>query len=81
MADEKDGNSQASDAATELQLSLSSKRVSKASTTFAALTGLEAGIAERLKARLSYGIEHDTDPPENTKPTDTLSRISLIYDF
>ena len=50
-------------------------------STFAALTGLEAGIAERLKARLSYGIEHDTDPPENTKPTDTLSRISLIYDF
>ncbi|WP_221902303.1 DUF481 domain-containing protein [Croceicoccus marinus] len=50
-------------------------------STFAALTGLEAGLGNRLKARLSYSIEHDTDPPENTKPTDTLSRISLIYDF
>ena len=38
MADETDGNSQASEAATELQLNISSKRVSKASKTFAALT-------------------------------------------
>ncbi len=55
--------------------------VHSGNSTFAALTGLEAGLGRRLKARLSYSIEHDTDPPENTKPTDTLSRISLIYDF
>lgn len=55
--------------------------VHSGNSTFAALTGLEAGLGSRLKARLSYSIEHDTDPPENTKPTDTLSRISLIYDF
>ena len=50
MADEKDGNSQASDAATELQLSLSSKRVSKASTTFAALTEVEDSDVEQEAA-------------------------------
>ncbi|GGD66438.1 DUF481 domain-containing protein [Croceicoccus mobilis] len=50
-------------------------------STYTSLTGVQAGIGKRLKARLSYSIEHDTDPPEDTKPTDTLSRISLIYDF
>ena len=50
MADETDGNSQASDAATELQLSLSSKRVSKAGTTFAALTEVEDSDVEQEAA-------------------------------
>ena len=38
MAAETDGNLPASQAPTELQLSISSKRVAKASKTFAALT-------------------------------------------
>lgn len=55
--------------------------VHSGNSTYSSLSGLEAGIGKRLKARLSYGIEHDTDPPAGTKATDTLSRMSLIYDF
>ncbi len=55
--------------------------IHSSNSTYLALTGLEAGIGKRLKARLSYSIEYDTDPPVDTEATDTLSRISLIYDF
>ena len=50
MAEETEGNSQASAAPTELQLSLSSKRVSKAGTTFAALTEVEDSDVEQEAA-------------------------------
>jgi len=26
-------------------------------------------------------VEHDTDPPDDAAKTDTLSRMTLIYDF
>lgn len=55
--------------------------VHSGNSTYNSLTGIEAGIARRLKARLSYSIEHDTDPPDGTEKTDTLSRFSVIYDF
>lgn len=49
--------------------------------TFTSLTGLEAGMARGLKARLSYSIEHETSPPLGALKTDTISRFSLVYGF
>ena len=49
--------------------------------TFTSLTGLEAGLGSGLKARVSYSVEHDTDPPAGAVQTDTLSRFTLIYGF
>lgn len=50
-------------------------------STFTSLTGIEAGMARGLKARLSYSIEHETSPPAGTIRTDTISRFSLVYGF
>ncbi len=44
-------------------------------------TGLDATIAKSLKARVSYAIEYDSNPPPGAVQTDTLSRVTLIYDF
>ncbi len=44
-------------------------------------TGLEAAIARTLKARFSYAVEYDSNPPPGAVQTDTLSRVTLIYDF
>jgi len=51
------------------------------SSTFISDTGLTAKIANELSVRLSYTIEHDTEPPLGAVKTDTLSRFTLIYDF
>jgi putative salt-induced outer membrane protein len=37
--------------------------VQSANSTFISLTGLEAGLSDGLAARLSYSLEHDTQPP------------------
>lgn len=50
-------------------------------STFTSTTSLEAGMLKGLKARLSYRYEHDTDPPDGSRRTDTLSRFTLVYGF
>lgn len=55
--------------------------VQSGSSTFISDTGLTAKIANELSVRLSYTIEHDTEPPLGAVKTDTLSRFTLIYDF
>ena len=50
-------------------------------TTLTSLTGLEAGINDSLKARLSYLVEYDSEPGIDSVSTDTLSRVTLIYGF
>lgn len=50
-------------------------------STFTSLTGLEAGMARGLKAKLSYSIEHESSPPPGSLKTDTISRFSLVYGF
>ncbi|ABC62801.1 DUF481 domain-containing protein [Erythrobacter litoralis] len=50
-------------------------------STFIATTGLEAGLTDAIKARISYTVEHDTDPPPGAIKTDTLTRFTLIYGF
>lgn len=50
-------------------------------TSIDLITGLEAAIARTLKARFSYAVEYDSNPPPGAVQTDTLSRVTLIYDF
>jgi putative salt-induced outer membrane protein len=50
-------------------------------TTLDFVTGLNAAISSKLSARFSYAIEYDSNPPPGAVQTDTLSRVTLIYDF
>lgn len=50
-------------------------------TTLDLVTGLNAAISSKLSARLSYALEYDSNPPPGAVKTDTLSRVTLIYDF
>ena len=51
------------------------------SSTFISDTGFQAGLSDALSVRLSYTVEHDTDPPAGSVQTDTLSRVTIIYGF
>jgi putative salt-induced outer membrane protein len=55
--------------------------VQSGSSTYISATGLQAAISEALKVRLSYTVEVDSNPPPGAVKTDTLSRITIIYDF
>ncbi|EAQ27693.1 putative salt-induced outer membrane protein [Erythrobacter sp. NAP1] len=55
--------------------------IQSGSSTLISDTGLQAALMDNVKVRLSYTVEHDTDPPAGAVKTDTLSRITLIYDF
>lgn len=55
--------------------------VQSGSSTLISDSGLQAGIADNIKVRLSYTVEHDTQPPAGAEKTDTLSRVTIIYDF
>ncbi len=50
-------------------------------SSFVSNTGLQANVADNISVRLSYTLEHDTNPPPGAIKTDTLSRVTLIYDF
>lgn len=55
--------------------------VQSGSSTFISDTGFQASISDALSVRLSCTLETDTDPPAGAVKTDTLSRITIIYDF
>lgn len=55
--------------------------IQSGSSTYTSATGIQAGIADNISVRLSYTIEHDTNPPLGAESTDTLSRITVVYDF
>lgn len=55
--------------------------VQSGGSSFVSETGLRAEFNEELSARLSYAIEHDTIPPVGAVKTDTLSRVTVVYDF
>lgn len=50
-------------------------------TTVNLVTGLDAKISDRLKSRLSYAVDYDSNPPAGSVSTDTMSRFSIVYDF
>jgi len=55
--------------------------VQSGSSTYISDTGLQAALSDALKVRLSYTVEVDSNPPPGAVKTDTLSRITIIYDF
>ena len=55
--------------------------VQSGSSTFISDSGLQASIASDVSVRLSYTVEYDTEPPLGAENTDTLSRITIVYDF
>lgn len=55
--------------------------IQSGSSTYLSETGIQAGVSDSVRLRLSYAVEHDTDPPAGAVKTDTLSRVTLIYDF
>ncbi|RPF70390.1 DUF481 domain-containing protein [Aurantiacibacter spongiae] len=55
--------------------------VDSSNTTLNLVTGLEAGLLDRLTARFSYQLDYDSNPPSGAASTDTLSRFTLVYGF
>ncbi len=55
--------------------------IQSGNSTYTSTTGITAALGGGLSASASYTIEHDTNPPLGAVQTDTLSRITLIYDF
>lgn len=50
-------------------------------TTLEATSSLTARINALFSARVAVTVRHETDPPDDRKPTDTLSRATLVYTF
>ena len=55
--------------------------VDSSNTSINLVTGLNAKISDKVSTRFSYAVEYDSNPPEGAVQTDTLSRVTLIYDF
>ena len=50
-------------------------------TTLNLITGLDFKVSDNLRARMSYQVDYDSDPPVGKVSTDTLTRATLIYGF
>ncbi len=50
-------------------------------STFYTLAALDSRLIGKLKARLSYMIQHETSPELGRLGTDTTSRLTLVYGF
>lgn len=55
--------------------------VDSSNTSINLVTGLDTKVSDRLKTRLSYAIDYDSNPPDGAVSTDTMTRFSLVYDF
>ena len=70
------------DAGAKLDSSTSATAIiSSRNSTLNATTALDAKLISVLSARFSYTIEYESSPPLGTDKTDTLSRVSIVYDF
>lgn len=52
-----------------------------AGTTLNLITGLDFRVTDSLRARLSYQVDYDSNPPVGNVTTDTLTRATIIYGF
>lgn len=52
-----------------------------ANTTLNLVTGLDFAVNDRLRTRLSYQVDYDSNPPAGAVSTDTLTRATIIYGF
>jgi putative salt-induced outer membrane protein len=50
-------------------------------TTLAGQIALKTDITDKISSRISYAVKHETAPPENREPTDTLLSASIGYSF
>lgn len=50
-------------------------------TTFNLVTGLDAKVSDRLRSRVTYAVDYDSKPPAGKVSTDTITRLTLVYDF
>ncbi|KLI63806.1 membrane protein [Aurantiacibacter marinus] len=55
--------------------------VDGSNTSLNAVTGIEATLIGSLRARASWSIEYDSNPPAGSVSTDTITRFTLIYGF
>lgn len=55
--------------------------IDSANTSINLLSALDVKISDRLKSRLSYAIEYDSNPPAGAVSTDTMTRFLLVYGF
>lgn len=50
-------------------------------TSLNLVSGLDFKISEKLRSRLSYAVDYNSNPPVNTETTDTITRFSVVYGF
>lgn len=55
--------------------------VDGANTSLTLLTGLDFQVTDRLRSRLSYQVDYDSNPPAGAVSTDTLTRATIVYGF
>jgi putative salt-induced outer membrane protein len=55
--------------------------VDGSNTSVNLVTGLDLAVSNRLRARMSYQLDYDSNPPAGKFSTDTLTRASLVYGF
>ena len=51
------------------------------STLIGNITSVTAKLSEKLAARMSYEVAHQTSPLPGAKATDTATKVSLVYGF
>ena len=50
-------------------------------TSINLVSGLDFKISEKLRSRLSYAVDYNSNPPADTEATDTITRFSVVYGF
>ncbi|MBX7540421.1 DUF481 domain-containing protein [Qipengyuania sphaerica] len=55
--------------------------VDGSNTSINLVSGLDFKISEKLRSRLSYAVDYDSNPPADAVSTDTLTRFTVIYGF
>lgn len=55
--------------------------VDRERTTLFSVAALDSQLIGKLKARLSYTVQYESNPGGRRLPTDTTSRITLVYGF
>ena len=55
--------------------------IDSSTTSVNLVTGLDAKISDKLRTRLSYAVDYDSNPPVGAVKTDTMTRFSVVYGF
>ncbi|MEM9838082.1 MAG: DUF481 domain-containing protein [Pseudomonadota bacterium] len=54
---------------------------SETNNTVVARVALKTDLTDKISSRISYGVTHNTDPPEGRENTDTLLSASIGFEF